>query len=630
MRRAALAFCAALGLFTVVLLLVFARRFPGRSKDGVPAENGVPAPTHVGAAAPAPPIQTAPRGGKAGQPPDSRPPAGGDSARQPAAAGVVFELQRSGGGPCAGASITLLKGRFTTTAAADAQGIVSFEGIPAGTYTFTVAAPGAPELASARELELATGEARRVSLVIQDFSLSISGRVLARNGEPVPDVTIHARRQFFQAASDDLLRADQEQLVARSGADGRYELSGVDSGEYALTTEATEVYPPVRRVFRGGAQAADIVLDTGRKLEVHGVVTERGGGPLARARVQPVGQPTGIAESDEQGRYSIEVDASAAQSVFVITASREGYRESRVNIRSEEVGAATSWELDFVLEPLGVQVAVEGFLGDLDRNPVPGETVFLQSASIGSRYQATSDARGKFQFARVQVGDDYRLWTYPRQGLRDYVKTAVSVPASGLEIEILLEPLTLGTLRGAVVDAAGAPVPAFTLWLRSMKALGSSLSLLSDGQGRFEVDSVPEGELIFETRSEPRITVRGLRFMLEPVEDLRLVVDWGRLAAEGSVVDESGSPIPGASVTVTWSAADGPAQSSSFRSGVTDAAGRFTFGDLGPGEHKILATAPGHMPAQGKVDPAAPGDPAVLRLRTKPQRPAEAESPRRP
>jgi hypothetical protein len=95
-------------------------------------------------------------------------------------------------------------------------------------------------------------------------------------------------------------------------------------------------------------------------------------------------------------------------------------------------------------------------------------------------------------------------------------------------------------------------------------------------------------------------------------------------------VDESGSPIPGASVTVTWSAADGPAQSSSFRSGVTDAAGRFTFGDLGPGEHKILATAPGHMPAQGKVDPAAPGDPAVLRLRTKPQRPAEAESPRRP
>ncbi|HZN57878.1 MAG TPA: carboxypeptidase-like regulatory domain-containing protein, partial [Planctomycetota bacterium] len=284
----------------------------------------------------------------------------------------------------------------------------------------------------------------------------------------------------------------------------------------------------------------------------------------------------------------------------------------------------------FVLEPLGVQVAVEGFLGDLDRNPVPGETVFLQSASIGSRYQATSDARGKFQFARVQVGDDYRLWTYPRQGLRDYVKTAVSVPASGLEIEILLEPLTLGTLRGAVVDAAGAPVPAFTLWLRSMKALGSSLSLLSDGQGRFEVDSVPEGELIFETRSEPRITVRGLRFMLEPVEDLRLVVDWGRLAAEGSVVDESGSPIPGASVTVTWSAADGPAQSSSFRSGVTDAAGRFTFGDLGPGEHKILATAPGHMPAQGKVDPAAPGDPAVLRLRTKPQRPAEAESPRRP
>ena len=160
-----------------------------------------------------------------------------------------------------------------------------------------------------------------------------------------------------------------------------------------------------------------------------------------------------------------------------------------------------------------------------------------------------------------------------------------------MELEIRLERVASGTVRGRMVDPLGRPVPDFVFWLRSTKAQGRSVSVTSDGEGRFEAMDVPAGSLIFETRSLPRFTVKG--FVLEPESELdaTLVLDWGDAALAGTVLSPEGDPLPGAKVNLLWTHNAESRQSVSFRHTVTDAAGRFSFADLSAGAHRIHVVA---------------------------------------
>ena len=130
------------------------------------------------------------------------------------------------------------------------------------------------------------------------------------------------------------------------------------------------------------------------------------------------------------------------------------------------------------------------------------------------------------------------------------------------------------------------------------------MEITSDGEGYVELDDVPAGELIFETRSFPRLAVRGIQF--DPDEDpsvVELVLDWGVASVVGVVLDKTGTPIGGANITLSWTANLGDGKSSSIRHTVADAAGRFTFSELAGVEHKVSATANGFRTAQATVFP---------------------------
>lgn len=511
---------------------------------------------------------------------------------------LTVEVVDRASAPRAGLTVEILYGQAAAEEVTSEEGLAVFPSLAAGKYSFRARGDDIPALESAKDITLRDGEEKQVTLTVESFTGEIAGRVLARDGTRVPGIRVFARKELFAAKEGDFMVSSHANLSTVTGPEGEYRFTGLEPADYTLHTEATPEYPSVRAIYRAGVQSADLILDPARDLRIYGVVHSSEGEPIANATVVPVGQSSRQVRSDAEGRYDLALGLSDERTAYALKVQREGYKEKQVNILAAELEGAEHWEVNVVLEPLDRTAPVSGVIADEAGEPVAGETVMLYSAERSGRYSATSNGQGHFTLGEVQVGE-YRLWIYPKRAFKDYTLDPVEVREEGLELEIRLESVETGVIRGRMVDPAGAAVPRFTLQLRSMTALGNSLDVVGDDGGRFEVEDVPAGSLLFETRSFPRLSVRGIT--LEPGDgerDLTLVLDWGEHSFSGSVVDEGGAPVPGARVQLSWDAKAAGLRSSSIRHTVTDAAGRFTFSELAPVEHAISVSVSGYAPGE--------------------------------
>jgi len=83
---------------------------------------------------------------------------------------------------------------------------------------------------------------------------------------------------------------------------------------------------------------------------------------------------------------------------------------------------------------------------------------------------------------------------------------------------------------------------------------------------------------------------------------------------DGSVTDQQGIPIPGASVRIEWSYAVEGYTSRSERTARTDDRGAFRLEGLSPTTYRVEVTAPGHRPTERSFDLTRPGLPAIFHL----------------
>ena len=67
---------------------------------------------------------------------------------------------------------------------------------------------------------------------------------------------------------------------------------------------------------------------------------------------------------------------------------------------------------------------------------------------------------------------------------------------------------------------------------------------------------------------------------------------------QGIVTNIDGEPIVGARVNLFWDVTHESVKSTSFRSAVTDADGRYTFSELAAGTHRLQVTARGFRSTQ--------------------------------
>lgn len=520
--------------------------------------------------------------------------------------------------PRARVSVLLRSGRASGTLDTDKEGQVAFDRLAAGRYSFQVSGEGVPELVAAKEVLLAAGEKKTVTIRLSEFGKVLAGRVLDREGNPVEGIRIFARKQMFKVAEGDFVQADQAHLETVSAVEGAYRLEDLEVADYLLRTEATEEFPSARKIFRAGVETADLILELTREFEIFGSVTGTDETAIENARIVPIGQAARQGRTDADGRYSIFLALSDNKSTYALKVSSDGFKERQLHVFEAEIQQAETWELNVTLEPLERTAPVRGVVVDVDQRPVAHETVTIYSAALSGRHRATTDASGMFELGDVQVGD-YRLWVYPRNGYTDFSLDPLTVTEAGLELRITLEPIATGSLSGRILDPVGDVVPGFRLWLRSRQALGNTMEVTSNSEGEFELENVPAGELIFETRSFPRLAVRGIEF--DPENDsaraTELVIDWGSSSLQGIVVDAAGQPIGGVNIALSWSAHFDDAQSSSVRHTVTDAAGTFTYSELAEVEHKLSASANGFQTGQSTV---VPGDGGELRIQLQPKK----------
>lgn len=443
--------------------------------------------------------------------------------------------------------------------------------------------------------------------VDEEILLSISGRVLDTDGNPMVGAAVHARSFLVEPPT---ARARRDGATY-AGADGYYTLTGLPSGEYRIAADVAG-YARTEITARTGARNADLVLQEETTMWVYGQLTGQGGSALQGARVTVNLSPPLSVSTDAQGWY--EVPVRLTENVASLDLRFEHPRHVAQSRRLEETRWAQTGEaeLNVALEPISLTTTLTGRLETTAGEPVAGETLSLYSPSLMRGAEGMSGKDGTFSIPDVVLAPDYMVAVRPRGNYKDLTIRGVGI-GSDAELWIQLTPLELGTLVGRMTDVHGNPVPNFTLIVHNTTTPGRTLPVTSDALGNFAVENAPLGELVFETPSLPSFSITTAAPGLW-VQKIPIVLDLGPYELDGRVLDADGFPIPAREVALSWARTHGGVRSTAIRRTVADADGYFWFAGLGPGPHLISVQAPGFETARVEQDVGANRREIVVKL----------------
>jgi protocatechuate 3,4-dioxygenase beta subunit len=311
-------------------------------------------------------------------------------------------------------------------------------------------------------------------------------------------------------------------------------------------------------------------------FEFDAVVLEPLGNPVAdldvEFRASGISSSSARARSGPEGRLHFGVKSSSGT---LAPASSDWTTVLQPRVRPSKPG--TQYVL-VVARP----VAVEGVVVDEKKRPIAGAEVRCSPPPIRERlhlvlddcawvpWKATTDASGRFRLPIVPAMADAELVTEAAGYARD-AREMPLVSRSDVEIQLTWPPDVASHVRGRVIDARGAGVPGAHV------ALGKR-SVRTDAAGRFDLDldralafsisvSTKNGAPAKPPPAPPEArTLRALKQGFLPVEldcatpsprdigawpnPLLMVLDSEALAISGRVIDDLGSPVAGANVSV--------------------------------------------------------------------------------
>jgi hypothetical protein len=565
---------------------------PDRTVDADPATSDAGPRTRL--------LEMGSPGGPGGAPSGPDPGEAGEQSGRPArphelpggSASVVFAVQDGSGRTLPDVSVTLEslepQGGAERTVT-DASGEARFLGLAPGAYVCVAEAPDRTERATA-SIRLNPGEQARLTLRLAGSGLSITGRVRNRQGEAIAGIGVSVVRHRFASAVSELASPRASRRSTRTDETGAFSVGDLEEGEYDVRTDATHRYPSTTALVQAGATSVDLIV--AEALRVEGTVTNPDAEPLAGVWVGLDQRRDRYAHTDATGGYELRLDPADAASDPSVRFYLQGYEEQKLAL------PAPGARLDVELYPVEDAALVEGVVESERGEPIARAAIILGSKPLGTHYQTVSDADGRFSLPDTKIGPGYALRVLPDGPYLDFARQEIDVPEHGLSLEVVLESLSTGRLRGRMVDAEGNALPGFRLWVVSSVATRNALPISSDERGDFELADAPAGSLSFGTRASPRLAVQGVELAAGAERDVVLVLDWGEQEITGQVVDERGDPIAGAEVSLSWSYANGDVVSTSQRATRTNPNGSFRFGQLGPGEHRLDVRTPGYRAVQ--------------------------------
>ena len=270
------------------------------------------------------------------------------------------------------------------------------------------------------------------------------------------------------------------------GESGEFGLQ-VAPGAYDLLFQSTSPTMPSRRLSLQVEGDDSIDTDLGYGLPVWGRVLRPDGSPLAGAFVQAFdaqGLPSGMAQTDESGAYTVRVDPGTYQVVCYGTDS------GRVPVlRSEPLTLTeTGAEANFQYANLtysAVALRLEGSSGDgIDNAIVRFQALSLEGyADTASLTLEDSSSSGNVNV--LLLPGEYTVEVLPHaDSPYSGYSTTVSVDDSFVEMpETVLADLTDTT--GVVTDPDGSPVPGALVVAMETASGGRSWSTTTNDAGQF-------------------------------------------------------------------------------------------------------------------------------------------------
>jgi hypothetical protein len=415
---------------------------------------------------------------------------------------------------------------------------------------------------------------------------------------------------------------------ARSGADGRFRIEGLEPGALRLMVSAKGFAPQTARGLKAPSDG-DVRIELGEEAAIEGVVTDMRGAPKAGVTVMiqriPVFMRFG--STDEEGRYRVGGLGGGTYLFYVM-----------------EPGAALNLNSESVLLKEGETTRKDHRIGDGTRvfgrvtrggAPVSGVAVMLvpTSRSGGPMGMLTGGGGGGFSMGSTKDDGTYEINGVSPGRYAASVQTTmggnagggetVDVPRNATEVKHDIA-LPEAAIRGIVVDAQGAPVvgAAITALDPSVDPgritdLGSAMQgmggqTFSDDAGRFRMADMKPGTYRLRVQAEGRGTEIVENVSSSSGAEVRVVMGTG-VEFKVRVVTADGAAVRGANVFLEDAEGRELTNLSGFDAVRTGEDGRAVV-RAPPGPVTVEAAARGWAPGSARATVPTPED-VVVTLR---------------
>ncbi|MCB9899237.1 MAG: carboxypeptidase regulatory-like domain-containing protein [Planctomycetes bacterium] len=486
----------------------------------------------------------------------------------------------------------------------------------------------------------------------------VRGRVVDESGRPVVGAEIEAQHVVEKQGRDPFLgmfRGDLASLYtrAKSAADGRFTVHGVEPGAASLTARAdgrrVGYVDDLELTVSSTVDVGDITLPKGGAIAGH--VLSADGVPLEGAVVRVMSmqrividelEPAPRSQLGQEWRLRAETDASGW---FELA----GLGTGTYTVRVEKQGFASSATDDVPVGTRDFSVRLDP-LGELELTLVDART---RAPVDGARVVAVPRREGPV----FVMGQNSPVDGPPADGSRPGVYLVHDVGPAGVDLEISAAgfasrsvegprltggqraQLEVGltkesVLAGLVVDHEGRGLSGAHVLLaeheepeasspgemrieRKISIGGGDEELqpwkraLTDDDGHFELHGIPAGSWDLRASADGHVRSEPLVVHLDPGDeqlDLRMVLEPAGSIA-GVVVEEDGTPVRAAEVVVKAPAAPGADEAGDFmgllmagadsegplapRRATTDVQGHFSVGELPPGRWIVQLSSGG-------------------------------------
>jgi len=521
------------------------------------------------------------------------------------AAVIVKVSDASDKQPVSGALVEL-RGLDKLPAVTDARGTARLEGVTPGYATLMASASGyapAHKLVSVPE---STTQALEVAVELRRGG-RVSGRVITTDGQPVEGARVLAENT---AALFSL--ADSERDGAQTNEEGRFSLEAVAEGTCRLTAShpdhPTTSSRPVTVSLSRPVPDVEIVMKQGAAIAGRVIGTD--GSPAAWARVRCTrtdatpfaggtigGHRQRGATADGEGNFELKglplaelvlmAVSEVASSDTVQVDLSQGGRIEGIELRLAAGGTISGKVITDTGEPVAdaeVLARPDFWAGGLNRK-----------TRLRGRSSTVTDGGGNFTFSGLCEGS-YRLSATRSAGsFRRFTRQGIEAKTGDEDVEIVLAED--GSLGGRLAFATGGNPTSFSVALNMSPGVPCS-----SADGSFELPAVAPGKYM--------ITFRGRDFADKVLSDVEVQgggkTDLGSIEVQpgrdvsGRVIDESGEPVPGATVVVAERlVGDGSnlvldigaaaEERMGLRRGTSDPDGYFRVGGIGTSRYVMLA-----------------------------------------